>query len=285
MTGVLARLWWRMRVWALRIRAWTLRRDEGQPILHLAFEAARRNDFVGFFRAVDLAGGLSRWGAETVAWAALTYYDAGRTLEAAGLLAVALEKEPENALVLGCYGDYLQKEGEYQQSAEYLEKAHAARPDDPWTLSRLGDAYRCLGEWKRARQRYLEALSQKPPQTDTGLVYSGLAHVAAKQGDWSEAARCWQEAASRLPMDEEIWYNLGDALLQAGHYREATEALRKSLRLGSKLPAWTFYDLASSYHQLGDVSRARRYCEQALKYAPDDQDAQELMKELEASKV
>jgi tetratricopeptide (TPR) repeat protein len=285
MTGILARLWWRMRLWALRTRAWTLRRDEGWAILHLASEAAQRHDFARFFRAVDLAGGLSRWGAETLAWAAQPYYEAGRTLEAAGLLAVALEKEPKSAAVLGCYGVYLQKEGKYQQSAEYLEEAHAAEPHDAWTLSRLGDTYRCLGEWEQARERYLEALRQGPSETDTGFVYSGLAHVAAQQSDWDEAARCWQEAAARLPMDEEIWYNLGDALLQSGHYREAIEALGKNLRLGSTLPAWTFYDLASSYHQLGDVPRARRYCEQALRNVPDDQDAQELMREIEASKA
>lgn len=107
-------------------------------------------------------------------------------------------------------------------------------------------------------------------------------------GEWSEAARYWREAVARPPGDEDMWvrwYNLGDALLQAGHCREAIEALRKSLRLGNKQAAWAYYDLASCYHKLGDIVRARASCDQALRLAPDDADARELNKELGESQL
>jgi tetratricopeptide (TPR) repeat protein len=253
--------------------------------MRLAFEAARRRDFVGFFRAVDLAGGLSRWDARTLAWVAIPYYDAGRTAEAAELIAAALEKKPNDALVKGCYGRYLLYEGRYQQSTEYLEKALAAEPGDPWTLRTLGDAYRCLGEWEQSRQRYLEALRQESDEIEAGRIYNGLALVATQQGNWSEAVRCWQEAVKRLAGDAEVWYNLGDALLHMGIYHEAIKALRRNLRVGSTQPAWTCYDMAMCYYRLGDIPWAKCFCGQALRHAPDDEDAQKMKKVLEESHV
>jgi len=280
MSGVLARLWWWIRVGALRIRGWALRRDEGKAILRLGCEAAQRHDLAAFFRAVDWAGGVSRSGPQMLAWCSLPYYDGDRKQEAARLITAALEMAPNDAVVLGSYGMYLQNEGRFRESIEYLERALAARPTHPWTLRTLGDDWRCLGEWEQARKYYLDAMRQKPDEDEAAVVESGLAHVAAEMGDWSEAAQRWRKAAMRRSWDEETWYNLGDALLHIGDYRGAIKALRKNLRLGSEQPAWSYYDLARCYQQLGDVRRARTYCEKALEYAPNDEDAIELKREL-----
>jgi Flp pilus assembly protein TadD len=284
MTGILARLWWWMRVGALRIRGWVLRRDEGQAILDLGCEAARRYDFAAFFRAVDWAGGVSRWGPQTLAWCSLPYYDGGRKQQAGRLITAALEMAPKDAVVLGCYGKYLQNEGRFRESIEYLERALAGRPNNPWILSLLGQAWRCLGKWEEARKYYLDAMRQDPDEDLAGVVNSGLAHVAAQLGDWSEAARCWRKAAMRRSWDEEIWYNLGDALLHVGDYHGAIKALKKNLRLGCEQPAWSYYDMARCYQQLGDIRLARAYCEKAFECAPNDEAAIELKKELEQVK-
>jgi len=270
-----------MRLWLLRIRARLLRRDERARIIDLGFEAAQRADFGGFFRTVDLVGGLADWDAQTLAWAALAYYDAGHTVEAERLLALALEKEPNDAMVLMCYGRHLLHERRLRESIEYLRKAVASQPENAWALGRLGDAYRCSADYEHAQQCYLEAMRHNPGEVDAGVLYSGLGHVAAQREEWDEAARCWREAASRLPRDEEVWYNLGDALLHAGQYREAIKALKKNLRLGSEQPDWTLYDMARCYQQLGNIDRAREFCERALEHAPGDEDARELKSELE----
>jgi tetratricopeptide (TPR) repeat protein len=253
-------------------------------ILHLGFEAAEGRDFASFFRAVDLVGGLAGWDSPTLAKAALVEYDAGRPADAERILKEAMERAPSDPGVLMCYGRYLHDEGEFNLSLDYLKKALAARPNDPWVLGTIGAAYFGLGEMVEARRFYSESIRNYRPGPEMGWMYSCLGHAASRMQDWGEAARAWRKAAALLPEDEEVWYNLGDALLSLGDYRNAIKALRKNLRLGGEQPAWSYYDLARCYQQLGDVRRARTYCGKALEYAPNDEDAIELKKELEQVK-
>lgn len=283
MRAVVRRLWWHVRLWLVRIRARLLRADQRARIMVLGFEAAKRDDFGGFFRTVDLVGGLSGWGVCTLAAAALVYYRAGQATEAGSLFATALEEGADDPYVLKCYGKYLYQEERFAESLECLKKAVSGCPNDSWALAWLGGAYFRMGDTQEARRCYAESLRQGPAESDVGSVYSGLAHAMARLEDWDEAARCWREAASRLPRDEEVWYNLGDALLHIGRYREAIEALKRNLRLGSQQPDWTLYDIARCYQQLGDVFRASRFCDKALEHAPDDEDALALKSELGAA--
>jgi tetratricopeptide (TPR) repeat protein len=134
-----------------------------------------------------------------------------------------------------------------------------------------------------AHRYFTQSLEHNPSPEAVGPAYVYLGHIAARREDWGEAARCWREAVVRLPRDGLVWYNLGDALLGTGEYREAIRALRRSLRLGTEEPAWACYDLARGYQRLGDIRRARTACEQALRYKPQDQDTLGLKSELQAS--
>jgi tetratricopeptide (TPR) repeat protein len=122
-----------------------------------------------------------------------------------------------------------------------------------------------------------------PRSDELGGIYEGLGQLAAQLGEWNEAARCWREMAALLPRDEYVWYNLGDALVHAGDYHGAIDALSKDLRRGPKEPACTLYDMASAYYHLGDMRRAKVFCERVLKRAPSDADALALKRELQGS--
>jgi tetratricopeptide (TPR) repeat protein len=284
MRSVLHRFWWSARLCLLRVRGWLLRRDEHRAIIALGFEAAQHGDLAGFFRTVHFVGGLSGWDAPTLASAASVYYDAGQTREAKGLFEAAIEAKPEDATVLANYARYLFKEGRVEDSLAHLERALKARPEDPWIMAWLGGCHFRLGNMAEARRWYMQSLEHDPDLSDIGSIHSYLGHIAARTQEWQEAAQHWRLAAPQLPGDEEIWYNLGDALLHVGDYHGAIEALEKNLSLGSEQPAWSYYELASCYNQLGDIRLARAYCEKALEYAPNDEDAIELKKELEQVK-
>jgi tetratricopeptide (TPR) repeat protein len=228
-----------------------------------------------------LAGGVSGWNAAGVAWAALIYYDAGQTSLAETMFARALEQEPGDPTVLQYHGEYLQRKGCFQESIGYLERAACARPEDADAWASLGDACWHLDQWEKARQYYLRAVSCHPGREQLGRIYYGLANVAEELQDWNEAARCWREAAERLPRDECVWYSLGNALLHAGDYQGAIEPLTRNLRMGSGRPAWTLYDMASAYYHLGHMRQAKVFCQRALRHEPNDSDALELLREVQ----
>jgi predicted Zn-dependent protease len=136
-----------------------------------------------------------------------------------------------------------------------------------------------------SRKCYLDCLDKHPSPDTRGWVYSGLGHLAARHEDWRAAADYWRKAAAILPDEEEIAYNLGDALLELGQYQDAIRTLNRNLRLGCANPAWTYFDLARCYQLLGDLDRARSYSDLVLRYAPDDQNALTLKKELSDANV
>ena len=277
----LVRFWWRLKFAFARAYGRMAKADPGPRLCKLAFEAAQRRDYGQFLLAVDLAGGVSDWHPAWLAVAALVYFDVGRVADAEKQLATALEKAPEDPDVLACYGEFLQKKDLHGDSIQYLSKVAGMMPANVRTWALLGHAYQISGSSAKARECYLRAMECQPGSQQLGHIYSGLGHVAAGMEDWTEAARCWREAAARVPRMEYVWYNLGDALLQAGEYGGAVQALRKDLRIGPQEPNYTYYDLASAYYHLGDLHRAMIYCERVLDLKPDASDALELKRELQ----
>jgi tetratricopeptide (TPR) repeat protein len=270
-----------MRLCLLRLKGALLRCNVRKELMKLAREAAYHRDFRVFFRATGLAGDLSDESASTLSWMAILYCEGGQQSEAERLFAAAFEKVPDDPTLLAYYGGYLQMGQLFRESIGYLQRALTAMPHEAWIWYRLGESYRCLGEWEKARECYLSSMERDVDGSETGANNNGLAYCASQMGDWKQAAVYWQEAAARLPHEGEIWYDLGDALVHAGDYRRAIMALRKSLRLGCRRPAWALYDLASAYYHLGENRQAKRYCEQTLRRDPNDADALELKRELE----
>jgi len=277
----LVRFWWRLKVAFAQAYGRMAKVDPRPRLCKLAFEAAQRRQYGQFFLALDLADGVSDWHPAWLANVALAYYDAGRVADAEEQLATALEKAPEDPTVLACYGEFLQKKDLHNDSIPYLVRATGMMPANARSWGLLGEAYRVSGLGAKARECYLRALECQPGSQELGWIYNSLAFLAADLGDWTEAARFWREAAARVPRTEYVWYNLGDALLHAGDYRGAVQALRKDLRVGLKKPDYTYYDLAYAYYRLGDLRRAMICCERVLDLTPDAPDALELKRELQ----
>jgi tetratricopeptide (TPR) repeat protein len=283
MMRLLVRFVWRLRFFLLRAKALLSHRDLRAEVIHLGMAAARRGEFGDYSAAVLAAGGLSAgWDPATLAFAATAHYDAGQTAEAVRLLEAALKDGPDDPTVLSHYGRYLFKEGRTEESLRHLKCAQTGRPYDPWIMAMLGGCHFRLGDLAEARHWFMKSLNHQPRKDDIGPAYSYLGHIAARMEEWPEAVSAWREAARRMPGDQDTWYNLGNALYYVGDYRRAIRTLNENLRLGNQKPVWTYYVLARCYQGLGDIPRAKAFCEQALRPEPNNERAIALKSELEA---
>ena len=191
-----------------------------------------------------------------------------------GMQEIALEQlEKDVALVQGA------------QAAAFLEE-QAARwplgPADPERAPAAGDG---RGRVPEAQLRLLMQLFSQREHTDvsqlagslvrqypkSGLVWKLKAAADYAGGRIDAALQAARQAASLLPRDAEVQFNLGGICLEAGHMAEAERAMRAALALR---PHWT-----QAFSHLGDALCAQdRTAESlpcyvnALLLDPDDAD-------------
>jgi len=96
-----------------------------------------------------------------------TLSERGERLEKAIVMAEkALELDPENGAYLDTIGWIYFKMGQYQKSLEYIEKACNKRPDSAVVLEHMGDVYFKLGNSDKARKFWEKAYELDQDNTD-----------------------------------------------------------------------------------------------------------------------
>lgn len=88
------------------------------------------------------------------------------------------------------------------------------------------------------------------------------------------------KAIQLAPTDAKLYYNKGLILGQNNRIPESTASLQKAINLR---PTYKEAYIASAeiFLQEGDKNKAKQYLEMVLKFAPDDQEATELMKKVD----
>lgn len=217
------------------------------------------------------------------------------------LLAAARPKTPEWAsLVLlkaGCLSE-ARRDGE---AAALLEDAVQRTPNDGLLLESLGNSYLRLGRDPEAA----DALSKAAQFRLRGSVHSKLAlaywRLAESLDDPSQAARKNElleqaEAAIRTAIELDTVLNspehigqLASIVAARGRYDEAVEFYREALRLAARQTRWDaetkdarmaeyHAGLGETYHRMGDQANARQHLDQGIALAPTP----ELKRRLEA---
>ena len=269
---------WAVRFAILALRERLQRRTFHAEFLDLAWEAARLRDANRFRRAMRRVPNVEAFDGETVAATAMYLEWAGEQSEAARLFGLALDMDRQDPAILKLYGGHLLNKGQTDDAIEYLERGTRQGPSSSAAWQWLGKAHRQAGHLRRARECYEASIRAEP----NGEALSGLAFVAAEEGQWAEAARLWREAITHLPGDATAWYNLGNALANLGEWRESERASRKCLRLGWEKPHSALYGIALANAELGRLRAAKKYCRKALAIAPDYDLALELAGDLNA---
>lgn len=163
-------------------------------------------------------------------------------------------------------GEYLEKAGDLEGAARWLEKAVAARIDLDSAAPALARVYRRLGKRDEALAAYREAVKRSPGNIP--LAY-GLATLLDETGAEAEAERLLASAAKRggrLPYVSHylawIWARRGDRL------EEAEAAAREAVESDPDVGA---YQAVLGYVQgrRGSMEQARASFEKALASDPD----------------
>ena len=113
------------------------------------------------------------------------------------------------------------------QASKVLNDALAAGADPAIAQALLGKCALVAGDRGAARASFERSLAVRPDAE----AYSGLGALAFVEERPAEAVTHFRAALELARDDPDLWFNLGNALVQLGRVDEAEEAFRESLRL------------------------------------------------------
>jgi len=103
-------------------------------------------------------------------------------------------------------------------------------PRNKMILTRMGDAYRNLNDYEKAKDYYEKALNI---EFDTYAVM-GLALIAKEQGKYEEAITSFRRLIQQDSRNFRLYIELSYCYLKSGDRRKAVEILEDFQRLGIK---------------------------------------------------
>ncbi|MCY3546490.1 MAG: ammonia-forming cytochrome c nitrite reductase subunit c552 [Gemmatimonadetes bacterium] len=160
----------------------------------------------------------------------------------------------------------------------YLRRAQEVRPTAPDVLVALGAGLAAAGDMAQAVQVYLEALRHGPGDP-VALVNVGLALETL--GREEDAAAMYEEAVRVRPTEALAHLNLGNTRFRRGDFEGAIAAYRAAVRNDAGLSRAHFY-LGVSLANTGRVAEALPSLYNALEFAPDDAEIQDVIRQVEA---
>jgi adenylate cyclase len=180
----------------------------------------------------------------------------------------------------------------YLQAREYLnkrniesnalarqlaEEAIALDPEYAWAYYALGRAYMMdvwLGTTKSPKQAMAEAkeLLQKAIVLDDNLAeaHGALGYLYSLKRQHDKALAQVKKAVALSPNSATAYYYLGKVHTFASRYEESIPAYKMAIRLNPIPPSNYSWSLGLSYAFTGQYDEAIRWCEKAVRQAPDD---------------
>lgn len=154
----------------------------------------------------------------------------------------------------------------YGPAADYLERAHAAKPEDPVVRRHLVETSHHLQRWDRV----LMLVDPGWVRTDPSLQLARIAgHAAQALARPAEAVTYYRMVVDADPRDWASWNNLGNALAALALPDEAEEALRRSLHLAPDARP-TLLNLANVLLSAGKHAEADAVLTQMIRTDPQD---------------
>lgn len=175
-------------------------------------------------------------------------------------------------LSLNVSGDSFFEEGNYQQAIREYRRGLRLKPDDVNLLNSLGVALAAYGQERLAAASFRQALSL---DAANHMALANLGYILLALGKSDEAFSCLQQAQAAFPESEtpprELLLPLARLYLERSLYKEALGVLT----LWNNNAALTkdnlyFRQLGIALKGCGDIDKAMRAFEQALKLAPQD---------------
>jgi tetratricopeptide (TPR) repeat protein len=200
---------------------------------------------------------------------------------------------PEHLLTFE--GDKLRRRGKTQEAIEVFEYQHRLYPKSLNALFQLGETYREMGEFEKARDFYRQFLEIR--ETDATMIYQRLNEIE-RMIDSSAAYRIEQEIKKRgiqaglrkyrairsdpnseLYFDESEMNALGYRLMQTDQIESAMEIFKLNVQLYPN-SANAYDSLGEVYLKMGDNERAVKNYKKSLELNPRNNNARETLRKL-----
>ena len=199
------------------------------------------------------------------------------------------------SLLLTFEGDKLNRRGKTREALEVFEYQLNQNPRSLNALWQLGETYRGMGEFEKARDHYKRFLEIR--ETDAAMIQRRLNQVERILSS-SAAYRIEQEIKrngiqaglkkyqavrsdpkSGLYFEESEFNALGYRLKGAGKIKDAIEIFKLNVELCPE-SANAYNSLAEAYMSSGDSKKAIRNYQKSLELNPDNNNAKEMLKKL-----
>jgi eukaryotic-like serine/threonine-protein kinase len=177
----------------------------------------------------------------------------------------ALRLDKFDAAAYGALAEVQIRQGRTELAEATLQKAVNLAPDD-WLLNmQLGARYLDSGKWAQAGEQFRHAVELVP---DNPRAYNNLGLVDRGLSKLDDAAIAFQKAIDLEPTFIHF-RNLGMVLAEAGKYRDAEQALGRSIEMRpNQYRAWGL--LASVYaNQHADAAKVKDTYLKAIALAAD----------------
>jgi tetratricopeptide (TPR) repeat protein len=195
----------------------------------------------------------------------LCYEGLGEYDQSLSHLRRAIELDPLEERSYYAASIVLGKTGRLEESAEILQSLVTVYDDDPAAWLMLAKARMRSGDGEKAFKAYLKSID-----LDRGYyrAYLDFGKFLATRGRFAMAIEELGKAIHLKPDCAPAHALIGASLAKTGELEEAAESFRTSLEIDHTKPS-VWVDLGKVQSELGDVVRARRSFENALKLDPD----------------
>jgi tetratricopeptide (TPR) repeat protein len=128
-------------------------------------------------------------------------------------------------------------------------------------MTMTGNIYRRRKEFDRAMDHYEKALELEP---GNNFALFGMGDCYRGKMNMEKAVEWWDKILEHEPENQALWTRVGDALLSLNRIDDAIAHYEASLENGADV--FSYLGLARAQHALGDLARAREFCEKALEH-------------------
>jgi tetratricopeptide (TPR) repeat protein len=182
------------------------------------------------------------------------------------------------AIALAHLASVYRARGDFANAIVTYRKALEIKPDDPATLLNLGITYGNNGEYENAITCYHKALAIKPDDA-MALVNLGIAH--RRRGEIEKAIDAYRQAIDINPWHPLAHFNLGNVYYEKSDFAKAMAFYQRAAELDPSLALAHFF-LARACIKTGQLQQAANALRSGLQYDPNDEDAGQTLKALEA---
>jgi len=187
------------------------------------------------------------------AWAARRYDEAIWFYER------ALQRDPNNAVLLVDLARAYALRFRYADAERLIDRACALYPDDSHLQRMLGDSYLQLHHYDRAIACFRRSLELEPDLPERPKMLYELAQMYERLHDLEVARQCAEQSLALAPDQEVLHYLLALIDRRSGHPEVAQARLHELIQRAAAPPlvlADTWYQLASMHDKAGRYDEA-----------------------------